>query len=180
MAWSTSARSWANRCRCSCLDLAVPHLGALARSGDACGTHAALAAAERAFEVPEPGRDPDFISYFNEAELAAEVAHCFRDLGDARQSARHAALAAPSNGEYARSDFFASMVLADALAGQDEPAEACTVALAALDLGETLTSARCVTYVREFRHRLARFGDAPAVRDFAEQAAGRSLWVKAA
>lgn len=54
------------------------------------------------------------------------------------------------------------------------------MALAALDLGETLTSARCVTYVREFRHQLARFGDTPVVRDFTEQAAARSLWVKAA
>ena len=57
---------------------------ALARSGDRRGCHAALAAVERTFHVPEPGVDPEFISYFNEAELAAETAHCFRDLGDAR------------------------------------------------------------------------------------------------
>jgi hypothetical protein len=43
-----------------------------------------------------------------------------------------------------------------------------------------LTSARCVTYVREFRQRLDRFGDNPAVRDFTEQAAGHALWIKAA
>jgi hypothetical protein len=50
------------------------------------------------------------------------------------------------------------------------------VALAVLDLGETLTSARCVTYVREFRHQLARFGDTPVVRDFTEQG-GRAVLV---
>lgn len=153
---------------------------ALARGGDARGCQAALVAAERVFQVPEPGRDPEFIGYFNEAELAAEAAHCFRDLGDARRAAEHAALASPSDGEYARSDFFAGMVLADALADQDDPEQACHAALSALRTGEVLTSARCVTYVREFRQRLDRFGEAAAVRDFAEQAAGHSLWVKAA
>jgi transcriptional regulator with XRE-family HTH domain len=153
---------------------------AQASSGDTRGCHAALAAAERAFEIPEPGRDPEFISYFNEAELTAEVAHCFRDLGDARQAAHHAALAAPSDGEYTRSDFLVSMVLADALADQDEPEQACHAALGALDVGQTLTSARCVAYVREFRQRLNRFGDLVIVRDFTEQAAEHALWIKAA
>jgi hypothetical protein len=153
---------------------------ALARSGDTRGCHAALAAVERTFHVPEPGVDPEFISYFNEAELAAEQAHCFRDLGDAREAARHAALAAPSDGAYARSDFFVSMVLADSLADQGDPEQACHAALGALRTGEALTSARCVAYVREFRDRLGRFDGNPAIRDFTEQATGHALWVKAA
>ena len=153
---------------------------ALARSGDRRGCHAALAAVERTFHVPEPGVDPEFISYFNEAELAAETAHCFRDLGDAEEAVHHAALAAPSDGQYARSDFFASIVLADSLADQGNPEQACDTALSALRIGEALTSARCVSYVREFRQRLARFHGNPAVRDFTEQAAEHALWVKAA
>ncbi len=153
---------------------------ALARSGDTRGCQAALAGVERTFHVPEPGVDPEFISYFNEAELAAEMAHCFRDLGDAREAARRATLATPSDGEYARSDFFASMVLADALADQGDPEQACHAALNALRVGEAVTSARCVGYVREFRHRLGRFDGNPAVRDFIEQAAEHALWVKAA
>lgn len=153
---------------------------ALASSGDTHGCHAALAAVERAFHVPEPGVDPEFISYFNEAEMAAETAHCFRDLGDANEAACRAALATPSNGEYARSDFFASMVLADALADQGDPEQACETAQSALRVGEAVTSARCVAYVREFRHRLDRFDGNPAVRDFTEQAAEHALWIKAA
>ena len=43
-----------------------------------------------------------------------------------------------------------------------------------------MTSARCVAYVREFRHRLDRFDGNPAVRDFTEQAAEHALWIKAA
>jgi transcriptional regulator with XRE-family HTH domain len=153
---------------------------ALARSGDRRGCHFTLAAVERTFHVPEPGVDPEFINYFNEAELAAETAHCFRDLGDAEEAARQAALAAPSDGQYARSDFFASIVLADSLADQGNPEQACDTALSALRIGEALTSARCVSYVREFRQRLARFHGNPAVRDFSEQAAEHALWVKAA
>jgi hypothetical protein len=72
------------------------------------------------------------------------------------------------------------MVLADALADQDEPEQACHAALGALDVGQTLTSARCVAYVREFRQRLNRFGDLVIVRDFTEQAAEHALWIKAA
>ena len=72
------------------------------------------------------------------------------------------------------------MVLADALADQADADQACSVALDALRIGEALTSARCVTYVREFRQRLYRFDGNPAVRDFAEQAAGHALWMKAA
>jgi transcriptional regulator with XRE-family HTH domain/tetratricopeptide (TPR) repeat protein len=153
---------------------------ALARAADARGCLAVLAAAERAFRVPEPGRDPEFISYFNEAEFTAEAAHCFRDLGDARQAAEHASRAVPSDGTYARSDFFITIVLADALADQGEAALACQTALDALRIGQTLTSARCVTYAQQFRRRLARFGDSPEIRDFASQAAGNALWIKAA
>jgi hypothetical protein len=156
------------------------HARALARAGDTTRCRAALAAAERAFQIPRPGHDPDFIGYFNEAELAAEMAHCFRDLGDPHQAARHAALATPSDGQYTRSDFFVTMVKAHALADQGDTDQACAVALDALRLGEALTSARCLAYVREFRDRLTPFGDTTAIRDFTEKAAGHTLWVKAA
>ncbi len=181
----------ANLARAACnglRDQATPALSAqframearaLARAGDSAGCHAALTASERAFQIPEPGRDPDFISYFNEAELTAEIAHCFRDLGDARRAAEHAAKAAPSDGQYARSDFFITLVLADALAGQDEAGHACQTALHALSVGQSLTSARCVVYLRQFRKRLTRFGDTAEVRDFTAQAAGNALWAKA-
>jgi hypothetical protein len=153
---------------------------ALAKAGDACGCQAALTSAERAFQVPEPGRDPEFISYFNQAEFTAEAAHCFRDLGEARQAAELAAQAVPSDGTYARSDFFVTIVRADALADQDEPGQACRTALDALRIGQTLTSARCVTYVRHFRKRLRRFGDIAEIRDFTQEAASNHLWIKAA
>ncbi len=81
------------------------------------------------------------------------------------------------SGSHVRSDFFATMVLADAHLRAGEAEEACRVALDALDLGEQLKSARCVSYLAEFRHRLAGIADTAAVRDFYEQAAEHRLWL---
>jgi transcriptional regulator with XRE-family HTH domain len=154
---------------------------ALARTGDTRACHLALSAAERSFERARANQDPEFISYFNEAELAAEFGHCLRDLGQGRQAAEHAARAvAQSDGAYARSDFFVAMVLADAHADQDDPGQACHAALNALLIGEALSSSRAVAYVREFRQRLDRFGDQPDIREFRDQAAAFRLWIKAA
>lgn len=163
------------------LGKAVNLARALARLGDSHACQAVLAAAEATFTRRNPADDPEFISYFDEAEMADEFGHCFRDLGLARPAADHAAKAAASYGDqYQRSDFFALMVLADAYADQDEPEQACNAALKAMQLGETLTSARCALYVSEFRDRLDRFGRTPAIREFREQAAGLLLWGKAA
>jgi hypothetical protein len=72
------------------------------------------------------------------------------------------------------------MVQAQAHLDQGEVEQGCTVALQALDLGEQLTSARCVTYVDEFRGRLSRFGNAAAVGAFEVEAVKRTLWMPAA
>lgn len=55
------------------------------------------------------------------------------------------------SGTHVRSDFLATMVLADAHLRAGEPEEACRVALDTLDLGDQLKSARCVAYLAEFR-----------------------------
>ena len=97
---------------------------ALARLGDARACDAALAEAVREFERRNPDDDPLWIRYFNEAELAAEFGHCFRDLGRAVGASQHASqsLAAIDETTFLRSDFFATIVLADAhlAAGQPE------------------------------------------------------------
>ncbi len=147
---------------------------ALARTGDARACELALAEAARALESRSNGDEPEWIMYFDEAELAAENAHCFRDVRSARQAVAHAQNA--MSGSHVRSDFFATMVLADAHLHANEPDEACRVALDALDLGEQLKSKRCVAYLAEFRQHLGRFSDLPAVRDFYEQASENRLW----
>ncbi|MDF3293395.1 hypothetical protein [Streptomyces silvisoli] len=148
---------------------------ALARTGDVSECERALANATRELERGSGDDEPEWIAYFDQAELAAEAAHCFRDVKHARQAVAHAENA--MSGSHVRSDFFATMVLADAHLQAGEPEEACRVALDALDLGEQLKSARCVAYLAEFRQHLARIGETPIVRDFYEQAADNRLWM---
>lgn len=154
---------------------------ALAGLGEQRRCELALLEAERVFERRHPSDDPQFITYFTEAELAAEIAHCMRDSGRAAEAAVSAELSLNgSDGEYVRSDFFATMVLAHAQLDDDEPERACQTALSALALGQQLRSARSVTYVAEFRRRLPRFSGTQAARELANQAADFRLWTAAA
>lgn len=148
---------------------------ALARTGDVRGCEAALHAATKALESRNNDDEPEWISYFDEAELAAEAAHCFRDVNSARQAVAHAENA--MSGSHVRSDFFATMVLADAHLRAGDVEEACRVALDALDLGEQLKSARCVSYLAEFRQNLVAVGTCADVQTFTEQVREHRLWI---
>ena len=152
---------------------------ALARLGDARACDRALAEAVREFERRRPEDDPGWMRYFDEAELAAEFGHCLRDLGRAADAAQYASRSVAAVGEvgFARSDFFAAMVLADAYLAAGDLDQACATALHALAAGELIRSGRCVNYLREFRQHLERAGDATVVTDFHEQARGSRLWL---
>ena len=151
---------------------------ALARLGDAKACDRALAEAVREFERRRPDDDPGWIRYFDEAELAAEFGHCLRDLGRPADAARYASrsVATEAGNGFIRSDFFATMVLADAHLAAGELEQACATALRALTEGELIRSARCVNYLRDFRQHLARAADATAVTDFRERARESRLW----
>lgn len=150
---------------------------ALARLGQASGCDRALTSAVKEFARHTPGEGPGWIQYFDEAELAAELGHCNRDLGRALPATTYAAQAIGSaSGQYLRSDFFATMVLADSYFDQGEVEQACDVALRAIRIGEQLKSARCHVYVDEFRVRLSKVGDSRAIRSFTENAEGARLW----
>ncbi|MFD0492430.1 hypothetical protein ACFQ0O_41280 [Saccharopolyspora spinosporotrichia] len=138
---------------------------ALARLGEAADCDRAMAAAVREFERRKPDDDPaDWFGYFNEAELAAELGHCNRDLGRAVDATTYATQSlGPVESGYVRSDFFVTMVLADAYLDQGEAEKACEVALGALEIGEQLKSARCEAYVGEFRQRLSGVGSSAVV-----------------
>jgi transcriptional regulator with XRE-family HTH domain len=147
---------------------------ALARTGDTRGCESALTEATKLLESSNRDDDPEWITYFDHAELAAEAAHCFRDVDNAKKAVAHAENA--MSGSHVRSDFFATMVLADAYVRAGEPEEGCRVALDALDMGTQLKSKRCASYLAEFRENLRRLGSASVVRDFAEQAGDYRLW----
>lgn len=151
---------------------------ALARLGDARACDLALTEAVRIFGRRNPDDDPDWIKYVDEAELAAELGHCFRDLGRPGAATQHASqcLGAIDGTTFQRSDFFATMVLADASLAAGEAEQACAVALQALTAGEQIRSARCVRYLRDFQDRLTSLGDSPVISGFQEQARDSRLW----
>lgn len=154
---------------------------ALAGLGERRRCELVLLEAERVFERRHPSDDPQFITYFTEAELAAEIAHCMRDIDRSAEAVASAELSLNgSDDEFVRSDFFATMVLADAQLDYGEPEQACRTVLSALALGRQLRSARTVTYMAEFRKRLPRYAGTQVVLDLAEQAADSPLWTAAA
>jgi hypothetical protein len=125
------------------------HGHAARNDASACG--AALARAEQTFDRAAREDDPAWLSYFDEAYLAARMAQCFRDLGEAGHAARYARRSLDMDGRYAV---------------QGEPVQASAVGRQALDLTVRLTSARSVRYVRDLVRTLRPRADVPAVRDF--------------
>ncbi|MGX1490333.1 hypothetical protein [Streptomyces tendae] len=154
---------------------------ALARLGDERGCDLALAEAERRLSQRTPDSDPAYIAYFDEVELAAEMGHCFRDLGRSVEATERGAGSIFGDGLNNRSDFFATMVQAESYIIHGEIGRGFDFALSALQLGEGLKSARCVQYVREFQGRVTDgMRRAMEFRGFEEQARGFRLWQQAA
>jgi hypothetical protein len=149
---------------------------ALARLGDAKSCSRALSDSVTEFERANPEDAPAWIQYFNESELSAEFGHCMRDLGRASDAVRYAdSSVKASEATFGRSDFFVSLVLADAQLAAGDPEQACSIALKAMSSGDLIRSARCVSYLREFGKHLPASATG-AVAEFREQAASSRLW----
>jgi hypothetical protein len=142
---------------------------ALASLGDGQRCADVLHRAEQMFGRSSPGEDPEWISYFDDLELAGEAAHCFRDLGDARQTRLFTANAIDPVRTPARTRAFIGMVdAAGALSGGDID-EAVTVATAAVSLAGPLQSSRYLRYVADFHSSLTeRAAPHRSVREFGE------------
>ncbi|MGH3281088.1 MAG: helix-turn-helix domain-containing protein [Trebonia sp.] len=149
---------------------------ALARLGDAKSCSRALSESVTEFDRANPQDAPAWIQYFNESELSAEFGHCMRDLGRAPDAVRYAdSSLKASEADFGRSDFFVSLVLADAQLAAGNAEQACDIALKAISSGDQIRSARCVSYLREFGKHLPTSASG-AVAEFREQAAGSRLW----
>ena len=153
---------------------------ALARTGDVADCDRAMAGAVEQFERVGNGDGPAWIGYFDASELAAELAHCNRDLGRPDLAIAHASDCLGAAPEDAiRSNFFVAMVLADAHIDRGDVEEGCRVAMEALAAGDALRSARCRSYVDEFKQRLMRHRSNPIVKTFAAQVREHHLWTPA-
>jgi hypothetical protein len=152
---------------------------AVAASGDAAATTRLLSETTRVFERGQRANDPAWITYFDDAELSAEIAHCFRDIGRGTEAASHAARALEAaRGVSTRSDFFVTMVQADGLLMAGEVEQACAIAKQALQLGRSVKSARCAQYLQSFRARLAPHIATPHYRELAATAADHPMWTE--
>ncbi|MFB8116189.1 regulator [Streptomyces sp. NPDC055962] len=134
---------------------------------------AALVRAERALGSSRPGDDvPHWARYFDEAQLADEFGHCYRDLQQYRVAAQHAErsleLRAPA---YARSRLFCRVVLASARLGLGELDQACLLGAEAAQQAAEMRSVRATEYVRDFERRLEPYRDAVAVRGYRDRVA---------
>lgn len=142
---------------------------ALASSGDARMSAKALHLAEQAFARRDASRDPHWIGYFDEFELAGEAAHCFRDLGQPRETQLFAARAIDPVATPTRTRAFISMVSAAGAFRAGNLDEALACASDAVSLTITLQSSRYVRYLTDFHESLAEKNSGKAaVRLFTE------------
>jgi len=131
---------------------------ALASQGNESGVTTALVSAESWLERRRPDDDPDWIWFFDRAELEAEFAHCFRDLGHADLAKHHASAAIAHHGdEFVRSTSFCRSVLAASHILANEPDEALTIANDVVDIATQLQSSRVLSYLTDIRNRLSGF-----------------------
>ncbi|MFF7631879.1 regulator [Kitasatospora sp. NPDC008050] len=140
--------------------------------GDARSCTTALVRSERALALARSGDDlPSWARYFDEAQLADEFAHCYRDLQQWRPAAQHAEKSLRLRGAaYARSRVFCRIVLAAARLGMGDLDESCALATEGLRAAGEMRSARTVEYLRDFHRRLAPYRGSPAARAFEESA----------
>jgi transcriptional regulator with XRE-family HTH domain len=149
---------------------------ALARLGDARSCSRALSESVTEFDRANPEDAPAWMQYFNESEMSAEFGHCMRDLGRASDAVRYADSSIKgTEAAFGRSDFFVSLVLADAHLAAGNAEQACAITLEAISSGDQIRSARCVSYLREFARNLPANANGP-IAEFREQAGGSRLW----
>lgn len=141
--------------------------------GEVRSCTASLVRAERALESARPGDDvPHWARFFDEAQLADEFGHCYRDLQQYRACAQHAerSLQLRAAG-YARSRLFCRVVLASARLGLGDLDAACALGAEAAQAAGEMRSVRAVEYVRDFERRLEPYRDAPPVRGYRDRVA---------
>ncbi|MFF3989058.1 hypothetical protein ACFY0B_31295 [Streptomyces sp. NPDC001797] len=123
--------------------LALREAGGWAGLADRTGTEQALARAQALFERGRSDADPEWMSFYGEAELEGLEAQCWSMLGDWRRAARHAHRAADlQDPHFTRNIALYTAELADDLARGGRPDEAATAGMRVLDLLDQVQSSR--------------------------------------
>ncbi|MFI6985052.1 hypothetical protein ACIBSV_41575 [Embleya sp. NPDC050154] len=153
---------------------------AYAALGDADRCRRALGLAEQALADSRPGTEPDWIRYFDRAELLAESGHAYRDLAYTRpafvtpagERLGEAVRLLRGTDEFVRSLALARVGLATVFLIENDPPAAVEQAGAALEIASRVRSERLIVRLRRTVEALAgRFPSDPAVRDLAARVA---------
>ena len=135
--------------------------------GEQRETAAAISKAENALDRSKgPDQESEWVRYLNQAYLSAEMAFCFRDLGDSVNAGRFASSSAQRNGKLGRRHAISQSVLACAQLQQGELDLALTTASDAVRRVETIKSDRSIQALRVFSRRLDPYRKEASVRQF--------------
>ncbi|MEU6220033.1 hypothetical protein ABZ845_21315 [Streptomyces sp. NPDC047022] len=126
--------------------LALREAGGWAGLADRAGCEQALARAQALFDRGTSDADPEWMTFYGEAELEGLEAQCWSTLGDWPRAARHARRAADlQDPHFTRNIALYTAELADDLARGGRPDEAATAGRRVLDLLDEVQSSRIQT-----------------------------------
>ncbi|WP_344497648.1 tetratricopeptide repeat protein [Streptomyces enissocaesilis] len=147
--------------------LTLREAGGWAGLGDRTGCEQALGRAKSLFERGTAQADPEWMSFFGEAELEGLEAQCWSALGDWSRAARHARRAtALQDPHFTRNLALYNAELADDLARAGAPDEAAAVGQDVLDLLEEVQSSRIQTMLTATTRVLLPHRRSPSVAPF--------------
>lgn len=123
--------------------LALREAGGWAGLADRTGCEQALVRAQTLFERGRSDADPEWMSFYGEAELEGLEAQCWSTLGDWRRASRHARRATHlQDPHFTRNIALYTAELADDLAREGRPDEAAEAGLRVLSLLDQVQSSR--------------------------------------
>ncbi|MGA5323686.1 hypothetical protein ACPCIU_25010 [Streptomyces seoulensis] len=150
--------------------LALREAGGWAGLADRTGCEQALVRAQALFGRGRSEADPEWMSFYGEAELAGLEAQCWSTLGDWRRATRHARRAARlQDPHFSRNIALYTAELADDLARDGHPDEAATAGLRVLDLLAQVQSSRIHTMLAGTARVLLPHRRATGVADFLDR-----------
>ncbi|MEU0072513.1 tetratricopeptide repeat protein [Streptomyces sp. NPDC006332] len=150
--------------------LALREAGGWAGLADRTGCEQALARAQALYERGPSDADPEWMSFYGEAELEGLEAQCWSTLGDWRRAARHARRAAQlQDPHFTRNIALYTAELADDLARGGSPDEAAAAGMKVLDLLQEVQSSRIQTMLAGTARVLRPHRRASGVSTFLER-----------
>ncbi|MGX1130908.1 tetratricopeptide (TPR) repeat protein [Streptomyces glaucescens] len=153
--------------------LALREAGGWAGLADRAGCEQALTRAQALFGRGPSDADPEWMSFYGEAELEGLEAQCWSTLGDWQRAARHAGRAARlQDPHFTRNIALYTAELADDLARGGRPDEAAAAGMRVLDLLDQVQSSRVQTMLAGTARLLGPHRRASGVSQFLERHAG--------